>query len=172
MSGLSPFMTSERWYVSDPLTELFHELLGNGVESSDGLHQIFLLVLNLHCSLWLQNTCSEKASSGGGVYEGLPSKQPPEDMQGEARPPGKLVAVLCSVAGFLRALGQVTSPLWSSAFLSIEWRIKPAFKVKCSGTFLAVQWLGLHASTARDMSSILDQGTKIPHAMAWPKAKK
>ena len=79
-----------------------------------------MLQLKILGATMIKDPVCEKASSGGGVYEGLPSKQPPEDMQGEARPPGKLVAVLCSVAGFLRALGQVTSPLWSSAFLSIE----------------------------------------------------
>ena len=30
--------------------------------------------------------------------------------------------------------------------------------------FLAIQWLGLHASTTGDMNSIPGQGTKIPHA--------
>ena len=77
-------MTSERCYVSDPLTELFHELLGNGVDSSDGLHQIFLPVLNLHCSLWLQNTRSgkKKTAAGGGVYEVFPSKRQLDDTAG------------------------------------------------------------------------------------------
>ena len=39
------------------------------------------------------------------------------------------------------------------------------------GTFLAVQWLGLQASTAGDASSISDWGTKIPHDM-WCHQKK
>ena len=30
-----------------------------------------------------------------------------------------------------------------------------------------VQWLGFHASTARGVSSIPDQGTKILHAMQY-----
>ena len=30
--------------------------------------------------------------------------------------------------------------------------------------FLAIQWLGLHASTTGDMNSVPGQGTKIPHA--------
>ena len=34
------------------------------------------------------------------------------------------------------------------------------------GNSLAVQWLGLHASTAGGMASIPGQGTMIPHA-AW-----
>ena len=42
-----------------------------------------------------------------------------------------------------------------------------------SGNFLAIQWLGLQASTAGDMGSIPGQGTRIPHA-AWhgPKQNK
>ena len=40
----------------------------------------------------------------------------------------------------------------------------------CAGTSLAVQWLRLRASTARDEGSIPGQGTKIPHA--WGAAKK
>ena len=38
------------------------------------------------------------------------------------------------------------------------------------GTSLAVQWLGLHASTAGGKGLIPGRGTKIPHA-AWPKEK-
>ena len=32
------------------------------------------------------------------------------------------------------------------------------------GAFLPVQWLRLHASSARGTGSICGQGTKIPHA--------
>ena len=39
------------------------------------------------------------------------------------------------------------------------------------GTSLAVQWLGLHTSTAGGMGLIPGQGTKIPQA-AQPKKKK
>ena len=39
-------------------------------------------------------------------------------------------------------------------------------------TSLAVQWLKLLASTAGDVGSIPGWGTKIPHAMVWPKKKK
>ena len=38
--------------------------------------------------------------------------------------------------------------------------------------FLAVQWLGLHASTAEGMGSIPGQGTKIPHAVRYGLRKK
>ena len=38
-------------------------------------------------------------------------------------------------------------------------------KMKWIGTYLVVQWLRLHASTARDVGSIPGWGTKIPHAM-------
>ena len=37
------------------------------------------------------------------------------------------------------------------------------------GTSLAVQWLRLCASNAGGAGSIPGQGTKIPHAAAWPK---
>ena len=37
--------------------------------------------------------------------------------------------------------------------------------LKSRGTSLEVQWLRLHASTARGMGLIPDPGTKIPHAM-------
>ena len=40
------------------------------------------------------------------------------------------------------------------------------------GSSLAVQWLGLRASTAGGTGSIPGQGTKIPHAMVCPKKKK
>ena len=37
---------------------------------------------------------------------------------------------------------------------------------KCKhGNYLAVQWLGLHALTAKDLGSIHGQRTKIPQAM-------
>ena len=42
---------------------------------------------------------------------------------------------------------------------------------KITGTSLAVQWLGLWASTAGDMGLIPGRGTKIPHA-AWHGQKK
>ena len=37
---------------------------------------------------------------------------------------------------------------------------------------LAVQWLGLRASTVWGAGSIPGQGTKIPQGMAWPKKPK
>ena len=41
---------------------------------------------------------------------------------------------------------------------------------KKTGKFLVIQWLRLLHSTAEAMVSILDGGTKIPHALgAWPK---
>ena len=40
------------------------------------------------------------------------------------------------------------------------------------GTSLAVQWLRLGASNAGGMGSIPGWGTKIPHAVSWPKKKK
>ena len=40
-----------------------------------------------------------------------------------------------------------------------------AIKKHVIGTFLVVQWLGLHASNARGIGSIPGQGTKIPHAI-------
>ena len=45
-------------------------------------------------------------------------------------------------------------------------------RLKEGRTSLAVQWLKLLASTAGDMGSIPGCGTKIPHAMVWPKKKK
>ena len=36
------------------------------------------------------------------------------------------------------------------------------------GDFLAVQWLGLHASTAGDIGLIPGWGIKIPPAATWP----
>jgi len=36
--------------------------------------------------------------------------------------------------------------------------------VRCVGASLAVQWLGLHASTASGLGSVPSQGTKIPKA--------
>ena len=38
-------------------------------------------------------------------------------------------------------------------------------------TSLAVQWLRLGASNAGGMGSIPGWGTKIPHAVSWPKKK-
>ena len=40
------------------------------------------------------------------------------------------------------------------------------------GTSLAVQWLGLRASTAGCRGSIPDGGTKTLHAVVWQKKKK
>ena len=37
---------------------------------------------------------------------------------------------------------------------------------------MLVQWLGLHASTARDTGLILGQGNKVPHAHDLAKTKK
>ena len=39
-------------------------------------------------------------------------------------------------------------------------------------TSLEAQWLRLHASTAGDMGSIPDQGTKVPYAIQNKKKKK
>ena len=39
-------------------------------------------------------------------------------------------------------------------------------------TSLEAQWLRLHASTAGDMGSIPDQGTKVPYAIQKKKKKK
>ena len=36
---------------------------------------------------------------------------------------------------------------------------------------LEVQWLALHAFTAKGLGSIPGQGTKIPPAVVWPKEK-
>ena len=41
----------------------------------------------------------------------------------------------------------------------------------CIGNSLAVQWLGLHAFTAKGMGSIPGQGTKIPQATQYSKNK-
>ena len=40
------------------------------------------------------------------------------------------------------------------------------------GNSLAVQWLGLHASTADSLALISGGRTKIPHALRWGKKKK
>ena len=42
--------------------------------------------------------------------------------------------------------------------------MRSKFKTKALGNSLAVQWLGLHASTAGDTGFIPGWGTKIPHA--------
>ena len=42
----------------------------------------------------------------------------------------------------------------------------PIFKSADPESFLAVQWLGLHAFTAKGVGSVPGQGTKIPQA-AW-----
>ena len=44
--------------------------------------------------------------------------------------------------------------------------------LKQTGTSMLVQWLGLHASTARDTGLILGQGNKVPHAHDMAKTKK
>ena len=43
---------------------------------------------------------------------------------------------------------------------------------KTGGTFLAVQWLGLHASTAGGVGLIPSWGTKTPHVMRHGQKKK
>ena len=43
-----------------------------------------------------------------------------------------------------------------------EWH--DILKVMRGGSFLAVQWLGLHAPAAESLGSIPGWGTKIPHA--------
>ena len=40
------------------------------------------------------------------------------------------------------------------------------------GNSLAVQWLGLHASTADSLALISGGRTKIPQALRWDKKKK
>ena len=40
------------------------------------------------------------------------------------------------------------------------------------GNSLAVQWLGLHASTADSLALISSGRTKIPQALRWDKKKK
>ena len=42
----------------------------------------------------------------------------------------------------------------------------------CCGTFLLVQWLGLQASTAGGIGSILGQGTKILRATRSKKQRR
>ena len=51
-------------------------------------------------------------------------------------------------------------------------RVLLAPKITTQGTSLAVQWLGLHASTAGGVGSIPGQGTKIPHASQCGQKKK
>ena len=46
-----------------------------------------------------------------------------------------------------------------------------SLKLPLLGTFLVVQWLRLHASTAGGMGSIPGWGTKIPQAMGWGQNK-
>ena len=53
--------------------------------------------------------------------------------------------------------------------LNSHWTLKTIWKGK-QRTSLEVQWLGLHAFTAKDASSIPGPGTKIPQA-TWPKNK-
>ena len=43
---------------------------------------------------------------------------------------------------------------------------------KTGGTFLVVQWLGLHASTAGGVGLIPSWGTKTPHAMRHGQKKR
>ena len=50
-------------------------------------------------------------------------------------------------------------------------KAKAVLKNKVLATFLAVQWLRLHASNAGGVGSIPCQGTKIPHAV-WRGGKK
>ena len=45
------------------------------------------------------------------------------------------------------------------------------YKNRSRGISLAIRWLRLHASTARDTDSISGQGTKIPHAGSSHSAK-
>ena len=62
---------------------------------------------------------------------------------------------------------ETTDRVWGSGtFLTGE----EALKIGRQGTFLAVQWLGLHASTAGSPGSIPGRGTKIPQ-VAWAKKK-
>ena len=59
-------------------------------------------------------------------------------------------------------------PKWGS----VRCRIARAWlQIHSGGTSLAVQWLGLRASTAGGTGSIPGQGTKIPHAV-WCSQKK
>ena len=45
------------------------------------------------------------------------------------------------------------------------------YKNRSRGISLAIWWLRLHASTARDTGLISGQGTKIPHAGSFPQGK-
>ena len=42
---------------------------------------------------------------------------------------------------------------------------KHPIKKRKHGNYLAIQWLGLHSLTAKDLGSIHGQGTKIPQSM-------
>ena len=57
----------------------------------------------------------------------------------------------------------------SDGFLLSYYVPGTVLEARDSGTSLAVQWLRLRASTARGVGPIAGQGTKIPHAAAWPK---
>ena len=79
----------------------------------------------------------------------------------------------------------ITSHLASSAFCYEQdrqdmnwvpgtkeaWLQKAISESRSLGTFLAVQWSRLHASTAGATGSMPDQGTKIPH-ITWCSQKK
>ena len=61
---------------------------------------------------------------------------------------------------------KLVQPLWKTI-----WRFLNKLKIDLPGNSLAVQWLGLHASTAGVTGSIPGWGTKIPHA-TWQSQKK
>ena len=69
---------------------------------------------------------------------------------------------------------ELLSELWAVYNLDIRGSDNTEILSKKSyeGTSLAVQWLRLHASTAGDVGSIPDRGTKIPHAVQWGRKKK
>ena len=60
----------------------------------------------------------------------------------------------------------VTENIRNREMLAQHWEGNSYLKVVRMGTSLAVQWLGLHASTAGGMGSIPGQGTKIPCGVA------
>ena len=66
---------------------------------------------------------------------------------------------------------QVSLPLLLISFSSIKTAVKRILWKHMPGISLAVQWLGLHASTAGDQGLIHDWGTKILQAV-WHGQKK
>ena len=63
--------------------------------------------------------------------------------------------------------GVAKSQTWLSNFAR-----RQQFKRTCSGTFLAVQWMSLHPSTAGGKHSIPSLGTNMLHSARWGKKKR